>query len=106
MLKYCPDCSIHKHIEDFGLDKTRLDGHTYNCKECRNKANKKWYDKHGKKKCQKCKKVLSRKSYYKSVITKDGLFGLCKNCCKTHKPRKYQYLFDLYFYGRYWKIHG
>lgn len=42
MIKICPKCKIEKDLSEFHKDKTRMDGHTHHCKECRKIYSKKY----------------------------------------------------------------
>lgn len=46
MEKTCTKCKETKDISLFAKDKNSPDGHTYQCKECRNKANKRYRELH------------------------------------------------------------
>ena len=39
-MKKCSVCKIEKPINEFGLDKRKLDGHKYNCRKCHNESNR------------------------------------------------------------------
>ena len=43
MNKICTRCKTEKSLEDFYSDKKAKDGHTHDCKNCRNTANRGWY---------------------------------------------------------------
>ena len=37
--------------------------------------------------CYKCKRTLTLDCFYESRITEDKLFGKCKKCCITKRPK-------------------
>lgn len=43
--KFCPRCKKNKALSEFGVDKARSDGLTYDCKECKNESNRKYRSK-------------------------------------------------------------
>lgn len=44
-MKKCPDCNNKKDLSEFGINVTKKDGHTNNCKPCRAAWAKRWYKK-------------------------------------------------------------
>lgn len=63
--KTCSCCKQEKPVSEFHKDKNSSDGYTYKCKECRNAANRKYYQDHPEKRKEKNdKKKEYRKLYY------------------------------------------
>lgn len=70
-MKTCFRCKITKELIAFSKDKKSKDGHCFDCKECKRKLFKKWYDAnidHVRKKTIETKE--QRKQYYQNPVNK------------------------------------
>lgn len=90
--KQCSRCVKIKDKIDFVIDKTKKDGLTYECKECRNEINR-TRSKHlkeqnqnvGKKQCTKCFELKLCKMFYTPDYNNSECFDICKECyCKEN----------------------
>ena len=81
--KTCSTCRKNKPIEEFSVDKSRLDGLKTRCKSCVKELRKKLpklaaMASH--RKCPKCGIVKSSTEFGLTVYSKDGLYIYCKPC--------------------------
>ena len=95
--KKCSSCNKIKTIHEFVVDKTKKDGHTYECKICRNKSVKKRKNiivsknaNLGKKKCTSCNNFEDLKMFYKFETEEEIKYSdECKKCyCKKNGESK------------------
>lgn len=94
MEKKCSGCGKILPYSDFNYLYSSKDKLQTYCKLCQ----KKYRYKGKKKQCDKCMEFKPISEFYESRITEDGLFGSCKNCCKTGYGRKNpNYHYDSYF---------
>jgi hypothetical protein len=85
--KQCSRCVKIKDKIDFVIDKTKKDGLTYECKECRNEISRE-RSKHlkeqnqnvGKKQCTKCFELKLCKMFYTTDDNNTECFDICKEC--------------------------
>ncbi len=91
--KYCTKCKELKNITMFFIDRSRQDGRSVQCKECKklpplhsNKARKEGVP-DGYKLCIYCGEVKALDNFYKSASASDGHAGRCKVCydAKVHE---------------------
>jgi len=109
--KQCTDCNQIKPKYAFIIDRTKTDGLTYDCKECRIKTNNDIKQKNvknnenlGKKKCDTCEVFQEFKYFFK----KDHSYiGDCKNCYNEKNGKSKQCfscneikLIDQYMFNR------
>jgi hypothetical protein len=90
--KRCPDCRAWKSPADFSRNARARDGRQTYCKECLaqriaawNRANHDRYyldrgDGEQLKRCQWCGRARPRREFYHQVGTRDGRFGICRDC--------------------------
>nr|CAI9751432.1 endonuclease VII [uncultured phage]CAI9752318.1 endonuclease VII [uncultured phage] len=90
MTKVCPTCKKELDIDCFSIDKSKKDGHTYQCKDCQKLYYKKQKEEKTKqaqqypetKICYCCRKTLPYIAFNKRTISPDGLQAICKDCQK------------------------
>lgn len=92
--KVCSKCKVEKSTTDFYKDKTKIDGLQINCKICRREyLSKRIYepinDENILKRCNTCAKNFPCTLDYfgKSLKSKDGLRGDCRNCQKQYNKK-------------------
>jgi len=90
--KVCPTCGIHKDAGDFYQNKSRLDGLTYECKECSSASAKARFQRikmlresgylstAESRVCSKCCERKDRSEFHVNVSALDGLHSACKQC--------------------------
>ena len=95
--KQCSKCEIIKNKLDYVVDRTKKDGLTYDCKECRYEQTKKRKEEIkkenpniGKKQCITCKNFEMVKLFYKIKINEKTQYTpQCKKCyCEEHGQSK------------------
>ena len=90
MEKTCTKCKETKDISLFAKDKNSPDGHTYQCKECRNKANKRYRELHPDKIQEHNNRLKNwRKEYYNIPENKEKLRN-------NHLKKKYNITVEEY----------
>jgi hypothetical protein len=73
-MKLCRKCDQNKPLEEFGINKTKLDGKQQFCKECRKIYHRNWYNENkdlhkGRvKKSKSIRKLQLRKSMYEFLL--------------------------------------
>lgn len=82
MYKTCPQCNIHKKLDDFHKQKSGSYGRHSICKICRSKSRKTLNNKINCKTkiCNLCGIKLNTDKFYKNKSSKDGLQAYCKQC--------------------------
>ncbi len=96
--KQCSKCNLIKDKTDFVVDKSKKDGFTYECKECRNEFNreritrlKEQHENIGKIQCSTCEEFKVKKMFYTVDSEENNIEYLnqCKECyCKEHGESK------------------
>ena len=84
--KQCSACEKIKNKHEFVVDRSKKDGLTYECKECRYEQNKKRKEERtkknpnvGKLECSKCKNFEELKMFYRTRLA-DGKYEYFKEC--------------------------
>lgn len=79
--KQCFRCKIIKPVENFGVDRSRPDGHASSCKEC-SKQRSRITPQDGYKYCPNCKqeKIATQEFWGYRSRSKDGLSNQCSDC--------------------------
>jgi hypothetical protein len=98
--KQCSKCETVKCKLEFVVDRTKKDGFTYDCRECRNEQVKKTKEHHrnnnptlGKIQCSKCSEYLDKKMFFRKKSEDTNVsFDYIKQCKKCfteeHGPSK------------------
>ncbi len=90
-MKECSKCRkvLPATKEYFNSDKSRPDGLSYVCKDCRSVVKNKYKDiPKGYKKCKKCKEILPLKNFNKNKKSSDGIMNICISCQMDNRNRK------------------
>lgn len=89
--KQCTRCHESKHIEEFGIDASRKDGHNIACKDCIKERSQRIRDRNrppkviipeGYKKCGTCQNIKPITEFGVRRVSKDGLMYCCKLCAR------------------------
>lgn len=89
--KYCYCCKQVKQIEYFSKDKSRRDGYSNKCKDCRKLTKSIIRDEFiniSEKKCSKCNLTKPVYQFRRNSRTSDGYTSQCKNCQKCNEKLK------------------
>jgi hypothetical protein len=87
--KKCTKCAIEKNASEFYNDKTRRDGLTSQCKECKvdHPIEPTEVLPVGMKRCSKCKEIKNINEFHKQKSHKDELRSRCKECRKEDSKK-------------------
>ena len=97
MSKICCCCKDIKDISEFSKNKRFIDCFNNSCKKCNNERRRKskgtfWKEnikKENNKYCPKCETIKSMSEFSNVKNSKDGKYGLCKNC-KSESDKIYR----------------
>ena len=85
--KICRTCKQEKPLDEFHVDRDKLDGHKSQCKECNKKARKEFYEQHpgyAMIETRRKKYKLGQEEYLKMVENQQGRCFICKEEKKLH----------------------
>lgn len=98
--KKCSRCRKELPREEFGKCSSCKGGLQYYCKCCQ-RAYRDAKFSSNMKRCDACGKLKPRDTgFYLSRITDDGLYGTCRECCITCRPREGESRRDKSHYGK------
>jgi len=97
--KKCKMCTMIKSLDDFYKNKSRADGHEYNCKNCETLRKSGTYDVREVKKqpknipehqkwCPKCESVMDKTKFCPAPTRPDGLQHSCRPCYNKQRSAK------------------